>query len=501
MDFLDPKKQKAYRIRMIIGYCLVAIALLLATTVLVELASGYGIDKNGQIIQNGLIFMSSTPSPAQIYIDGTRYKSDTNVRIPLPSGQYTVELRRSGYITWKRAISVDGGVVTHYDYPFLFPTKLQTTALKSYDSKMNLATQSPDRHWGLLQQGSSLKHFEVYDLTQPKQAPKDITLPDTVLATAQTGTAESWSLVQWSTDNKHVVLKHNFTKNGQPAYEYILVDRSDASQSVNLTQAWGVNPTSVELRNQHYDQYYLYDQANQTLDTATLKQPSPQSYLDHVLAFKSYGDNIMLYATTKNAPPGKVDVVWHDGSNNYTLKTINASAAGQYLLDLTQYSGDWYVAVGDPTDGKVYIYKNPADVIGAKAILVPVHILKAPGATYLDFSDNARFIMAENGSQFAVYDAENDKGFVYDQAAKMPLDAPQTHAIWMDGHRLTYVSKGKLVVFDFDSANPVTLNAADSSYLPMFSNDYKYVYTIGASADAQKPANFDQTALRTPQDL
>ncbi len=498
MDFLDPKKQRNYKIRLIVGYGLITIAVLLTVTVLLYQAYGFGLDKNGNIIQNGLVFVSSTPSGAQISINNSRYKSNTNVRIPLPSGQYTIKLQRTGYIDWKRAITVEGGIVEHFDYPVLFPLKMQTTAIKSYDFKPRLVTQSPDRHWALVQANEAPSRFEVSDLTQPKLAANEITLPDTVLSVTQAGTLDGWELAQWSTDNRHVVLRHTFTKNGEATYEYILVDRSDPSQSINLTTTWGTNPTAVELRNDKYDQYYLFDKTAATLSTASLKVPAPVVYLDHVLAYKSYGSNIMLYVTDKAAPAGKAFLEWHqDDGTNYTLRTLTASQ--QYLVNLTQYSGDWFVAASDLSDGKVYIYKNPVDMLNAQHLIVPAYILKVPHASFLDFSDNARFILAEDGSHFGIYDAENSKGYAYD--AKLLLDAPQPHAQWMDGNHIGYVSANKVVVFDFDNANQVTLGAANALYQPMFNTDYKYLYTVGAGADVAKPAALDQTALRTAQDL
>jgi len=99
----------------------------------------------------------------------------------------------------------------------------------------------------------------------------------------------------------------------------------------------------------------------------------------------------------------------------------------------------------------------------------------------------------------AAADAENDKGYAYD--TKHVMDAPQSHATWMDGHRLGYVSSGKLYVFDFDSANSRTLVAADPALLPAFTRDYKYLYTTAPGATADVPSLLSRTPLRTSSDL
>ena len=499
MDFLDPKKQRAHTVRIIIGYVLIAIALVLTTIVLLYQAYGFGVDRNGNVIQNGLVFVSSTPNPATIYVNGKKNTNDTNARLLLSSGHYTFSIQRDGYREWKRAVTVEGGSVERFDYPFLFPKTLQSSAVKSYDKAVQLATESPDRHWLVAQTANAENKFDIYDLSKPKDIAKtitEVTLPDAAYTATEAGASYGWTLAQWSTDNRHVVLKHTFQKDGKQNYEFVLVDRADSSKSVNLTATWGVNPTTIELQNQAYDRYYLYDKVTGALTTATLKDPTPKAYLSDVLAFKSYGDDVMLYATTKGAPSGKAAIKWHQGSNDYTIRTVPVSDT--YLVNLTQYSGDWYVAAGSSSEGKVYVYKNPIDMLKNQQITVPVRILKVPNVNYIYFSANTRFIMAENGTQFAVYDAENDKGYAY--TAPVALDAPQTHATWMDGNRIMYTSGGKIVVFDFDGANSQTLINENASFLPLFDRDYTYLYTV-TSSTTDGSMSIQKTPLRTPNDL
>src|SRR5882757_4688705 len=105
MEFLDPKKQRAHLVRLFIGYFLIGTALILTTIILLYQAYGFGL-KNGKVIQNGLIYVSSNPSPADIYVNGQKRSETTNVRLLMPAGQYTFELKRNGYRSWKRAINI-----------------------------------------------------------------------------------------------------------------------------------------------------------------------------------------------------------------------------------------------------------------------------------------------------------------------------------------------------------------------------------------------------------
>jgi hypothetical protein len=476
MDFLDPKKQKAHSRRLTLGYALIGLVLLLGTTILLYLAYGFGIDKNGRVIQNGLVFVSSQPASADIYVNGVQ-KGQTNTRVVLPAGSYTAEVKRTGYNDWKRAITVEGGSVERFDYPFLFPSKLVTTTTKQYAAAPAFTSQSLDRRW-LLVQGTAADTFDLYDLTGDKPVVKQVSV-STDLYSPSTVT-KSWEPIEWADDNRHVVLRRTYDKSGQKGTEYILFDRQDPTASQNLGTVLGANPTTIELRNHKYDQYYLFDQNAGQLLTASLKKPTPQSYIKDVLQFKSDSDMVM-YVTAADTPADKVSVRIRQGDNTYTLRQMPKSSL--YLLKLAHYNDTWLMAAGSQAENKVYVYENPLDVLKDqdKPVLVPVQILKVTNPTYLSFSNNARFVMAENGDHFAVYDAETEKGYAYQ--IKTPLDPSQTHATWMDGFRLTVTSGAKLQVFEFDGANPRTLVTTDPAFIPFFDRNYGFVYAL-TPADA-----------------
>jgi hypothetical protein len=297
---------------------------------------------------------------------------------------------------------------------------------------------------------------------------------------------------EWADDNQHVVLQHNY--DGKT--EFILVDRANPSQSVNLNTALSASPGKLTLKNKKYDQYYVYDTATGILQTASLKSPALTPVLQHVLAYQSYGDDTLLYVTGDGAPAGKVLVKLRVGSTTSTIRSLPAGTT--YLVDLTKYNGVMYVAAGDTAGSKVYIFQDPAAQLAAQPgqAPVPTQVLHVPQPSYLSFSPNTQFIVASNGNYFGVYDIENENGYNYTTPETM--DTPQTHATWMDGDRLTYISSGKLVVFDYDNTNHQTLMAADSRYLPAFAPDYKNVYALAPGTAGQ--TDFDQTPLLTAAD-
>ncbi len=491
MDYFDPHKRMRNTVTLYVGYVLVGIAISIATVILLYQAYGFGINRKGVVIQNGLLFVSSQPRPEDIYIDGKQESVKTNTRLTLPAAIYKLTLARAGYQDWTRTITVDGGQVLHFDYPMLIPKKLITTKLLSYPEAPGIITQSSDKRWLLLSQAAKFGSFDVFDLKNPTKAPTVITLPPNILDLS--ANPSNWQVVEWADDNQHLLLKHVYGDK----FEYILVDRQTPDQSVNLTTALANNPTQLNLIDRKYDRYYLYDAATRVLNRATLKDPTLVPVLRNVINYKSYGSDTLIYATEALAPAGKVRIVVQAGTQSYTIRS--APAGTNYLLDITKYKDTFYVVAGAASENKVYIYNDPVLQMNNNGLKAPAptQVLHVNMPNYVSFSSTAQYIVAENGAQFGVYDIENKRGYNY--IAHQPLDAPQPHASWMDGNRLTYVSNGQQVIFDYDYQNLRTLGPSSPAYIPAFAPDFKYSYTI--NGEAQNVAALDQTALLIPSDL
>jgi hypothetical protein len=491
MDYLDIKKEFRHHVLLMVGYVLIAVAIVISTLILVQQAYGFGVDRNGSVVQNGLIFFSSHPDPADIYANGKLLDKRTNTRLFIPGGIYDVILKRDGYRDWRRTVEVEGGKVHHFDYPFLFPKTLMTKPLKQYDQAPPFTTQSPDHRWLIVQPTASLLNFELYDLKNPDDPAEALTLPANLVTKAASN--ENWELVDWSGDNVHVLLQHNF----DGKYEYVIIDREDTLKSLNLTTTLATGTSKISLRDKKYDKYYVHDTSTNSLKTASLSSTQLTTHLQRVLAYKPYGDDTLLYVTDSGATAGKVAVRLLAGSKTIDIRQLPAGTT--YQVDLTKYDNVMYVVAGAASEGKAYIYRDP---LGQRAAfpdrtVQTLRVLRVDQLTYLSFSATAQFIVAENGPRFGLYDIENKNGYNY--SAVLALDPPQVHASWMDGHRLAYVSGGRLVVIDYDNLNQQLLMPATSGYLPAFTPNYKFVYSLATDPTTNKIA-LTQTPLLIPAD-
>ena len=348
MDFLDPKKQRRHAILLYTGYIFIGIAVVISTMVLLYQANGFGVNSKGQVVQKGLVFMSSQPNPAQVYLNDKLNESQTNSRLSLAAGEYNVRLTRDGYRDWQRTITVAGGDVQNYDYPFLFPSKLDSTSEANYATAPGVASQSRDRRWLVVQQGATTT-FNVYDLKEDKLAAAALALPSSIVSTA--AGAQTWEALQWANDNQHFLLKHT---NGA-SVEFLLIDRENPAQSVNLNRTLDANPTALTLIDNKYDQYHLFDGAG-NLTRATLNEPTPVEVLKNVLNYKSFGTKQVLYATAQDAPAGKVNIMILDGDETYPIREVAAGRPDLHLMIFADYRGSKICGVAASSSKILFIF-------------------------------------------------------------------------------------------------------------------------------------------------
>lgn len=492
MDFLDPKKKKAHRIRLYLGYFLMAIALSIGTLILLYEVSGYDYDrKTGTVIQNGLVFVDSHPEQSQIYVNG-KAEGETDTRLTLPSGQYEFEMRRNGYRTWKRSFNLEGSSVERLNYAFMFPDKLESTDAQLYASAPKFSTQSPDRRWLLVQKPGSLADFDMIDLNSDNDTVTGLTVPQNLLAAA--AGEHSLEEEEWSTDNRHVLLKHTY----QGGFEYIMLDREQPSQSINITKTLNIPITEVAMRDKKFDQLHILDGNGGILRFANTKTKEMTILARRVLAFKSYGDDVILYVTEEGAPADKSFVNVRKGENIYKLRELPKAKLN--LVDLTRFDDRWYMAVATDADNKTYIYEEPFEDITRQnpRIPAPVAVLRLQKLEHLSISANTRFTGVQGGSEFATYDAEHNRTYRYDTGLKL---APAQKAYWMDGHRYVIESEKQTVVFDYDGINLQKLTNAVPGLRTYFDRDYDNIYNIGTSTTVKDKPALLKTPVRTSQDL
>lgn len=478
MDFLDPNKKKSNRFKLYAGYFLVAIAISLGALVLLFANYGYRMDKSGNISQNGLVFFSSQPSGAQLYIEGlfSKYKTQaqTNTRMELKEGRYRATIVKDKYRSWQREFSLEGGSVERMVYPFLFPKDLKTADLKKYSKAPQLVTSSPDRQWIVVQQPDNFTSFDVFNANDPEKPVATFSVPEGVLSPATS--SQALELVEWSTDNASMLIKHTFDSKT----EFVIINRDKPAESLNVNVTTNQSPHDVALKDKKTDELYLHMAPDGLLQVVDIKTKVLTPLVQKAYIFKPHGSDMLVYVAPKKSDPNRSEVRIHTKDKDYMLRELPGNTS--YVIDVAQFDNSWYFVAGAASDNQVYVYKDPLDVLAndgaTKSIFARTLRIKNP--QNVSFSANARFVAAQSGQLFAIYDAETDRQYRYDIKDQFDTKRP---AQWMDGHRLTSSTDKQVIIFDFDGINSQKLMAIDPATDVMFDRDYKISYALSLNKD------------------
>lgn len=470
MDFLDPRRKKAHKQRLFIGYFLMSIAIGLGTVLIVSLANGFWIDpKDGSLIQNGTVYVDSQPQNARVIVNGVEQRNRTDTRLSLPAGDYTIEIEAEGYRHWERTFSLDARDIKRIRYPYLIPNTFVTTDVSTYESFPGLATQSPDRRWLLAQKPGSTYQFDLFDLNDPQKAKQSIELPKAVLE--EPDAKATLKFVEWSTDNRHVLFERTY---GDKT-EFVLFDIEKPVESTSINKSFGINPKVVSLKNKRPDQFYYLEVVPGVLRVADLSNKTISApLLDAVIDYKTYGDDIVLYATGKDAEAGKADFRILENDKNYKLKTV--ALADKYVMDVSKYENQWYYVVGSSNEELAFVYEDPLPALKQNdSSRLVVHLLRIKNPRFASFSAGTQFIGVQSGNEILTIDLEDNHQY----RLKLSVDiAPDYQVKWMDGHRFIYTAADQSYIIDFDGSNEETLVTSKVFPGPFFDRDYDNVFTF-----------------------
>jgi len=205
------------------------IVVIIITIILGALAHGYRFDFKGKKLHTtGLLAATSIPDGASVWIDG-KLKTATDQTISLPPGEYEIEIKKPGYSTWKKKITIYKELVASTE-AYLFPLAPDLKAL-TFTSALKPQT-SPD--------GSKVVYLTQREIvsSSPSPSPSPAATPSsspkqqqTVIKVLELGEKPFGNLNKpkllakipplspeavtftWSPDSRQILL--NFTTNNQ----------------------------------------------------------------------------------------------------------------------------------------------------------------------------------------------------------------------------------------------------------------------------------------------
>lgn len=434
---MDAEKRRRKKVlKVIVMDCLMAVAMVGLSFLLLAIVSGWRLNSKLSLEQNGLLKIESTPNEALVKIEpvggvGKKYTLKTTASEMLPGGKYRVNISKNGYDSWQKTVVVEPGWLTDLNYPRLFRQNNKTEQLKQIKNA-ELISLSPDKTTALYLEELS-GDLRRFDLKTRQISREKIKIPAGVnLAKAE--------ILQsmWDGAKERVLLQLN---SGQHK-KWLLLNLQDGKKSVDLTdRLTAVDELNFvgkteQLVTLNYGNLAVIDLANQS--------SSPKILANRVSAWSSL-DKKIIYASTPNQK-GECKVNWLNGVKTKPQLIAKVKCTGSVKLGLTQFGDENLVFVASGRDLQIYGVPNFAIYeLGSNQIKKKAHfVLKQEVKNQAKISAKKRFIAMQDGERMTVFDAGLMRSYQY----TADLDAK-----WLDDYLLYKSDKGKLKVWDFDGSN------------------------------------------------
>lgn len=454
----SPRKRK---LALYFTYGVMTTAVALISAVCIFLVLGYRLDlKNGDVEQGALLQLRSFPVGAAISLDNETLSFVTPGKRNVDVGQHTVSMKLKGYRSWEKTVTVKASELRWLNYARLVPETVKTITEKEFSTLVG-TLPSPDRKWILVQPSAEKPELTLVDV-RDENTPvySQLTLPATSYS-EKPGQAHQFSLVEWDFGSKYVLIKHVMGD----VTEYLRLDRTDATETVNVTSKLGVSLQDIHFSGSSGSVFFaLENGAIRKLDSGagTISQP----LVKDVAAFRLYKTDTMAYVKQPLENRVGIGVIVNDKATR--VATYDATVP--IYVDINEYFNDHYLAIGRGTS--VTIYKDPELSERVKVATVT----SASAVNWIRLSNNGRFMVAGTGSQFVSYDLETTEKADVNLPGTTP--DPTKPLQWLDDYYLVSAADSDLRITEFDGANQQVITSALPGFPVSLNNDGRVIYSF-----------------------
>lgn len=453
------------------------VAVIVGVVVVTALTLGYGYNENDHRIERGGIMqLDSKPSGASITVNGIPYSSNTPTKLVSSPADYAIKMEKPGYRTWQKTVPIQAGNITWQTYPRLFPQKIESNSVASFDNLSSALSSSGSKYYAFLEQADS-STITLAPLDSSQIEIRRIVIPTEITETPEADKqSSSFQLFLWSGNQKYLLLKHNYTVNNKKQLDWILVNIADPTASVNINDSYGIQPDDIIFGdNDGGELVVLIDGVVRwvNLGNQTLSRPLVQN----VNNLRLYGDKYIFFIS--NPLPDKtqqIGYVRNGFSQPIMVTTVPYDGSNTGYVDVDQYFDDKYLLVSYGKRADLSIMSGFNGSQNDQIKLKPVASLITPHAVKeLDITDNGQYATIQDGYNLAVYDLELNKKYITvitsDSAEPQILQHLDTFLYW--GH-----NDGLMRTYEFDGANQHNLMPFNPRFKATFSPSGKYLYSV-----------------------
>lgn len=474
--YKKPLKQKEL-IKRITVYAGMVLAIGVIVTFVVFFIMGYRFDSgNGQIEQYALLQFSSSPSGADVTVDGKKLSSQTPNKSAVKAGKHEIKISRTGYETWDKTIDIKSGVLEWLNYALLVPKKLTVEPVVNYVA-LNATLASPSGHYMLVQGQANIPDFDLVDLSADTIKTTKLTIPADIYTDSTTvGVIHTFQVYKWDDSSRYVLIKH--TSNGKD--EWLVLDTQDVKSTKNITRLFDFAISNVEFSGASGNVLYALgsgDIRKLDLSAGTISRPLVSS----AVSFNRYGSDVITYIGNGVAGSNQQIVgLYRDGDDKpYALRTITNTDNSPVNVATVRYFNEDYVAIsqGKKVDILSGSYPNTSSdkVTSLKALTT---LIVGENIQNLSFSPTGEYVFMQSGASFSSYDLE------YQSLANSTIsgDGVVAPVKWLNDNYIWSDHNGSLTIREFDGANVHTINPVQVGQSVTLTGNGRYLYSVNKTS-------------------
>lgn len=462
-----PSKRRQIVARVFI-YSFMTVAVMLLVTFLVFVMLGYRFNRDTSTIeQGGLVQFASVPNSVNVTIGKAKLASTTPTKITMNPGSYNVAMTKTGYLDWKKNVDVKSGEVLWLNYAQMVPKNIVTKQQTKFESIASVLSAPNGNRFAVIQDATK-PTITFVDITGDTPKLTSLTLPASVLPADKTPT---FSLSKWANDSDRLLVDVTY----ESTTEHLLVDRRDATKTVNLTKSYVADAAEIMFDPRSSDRLIIRS-ANGELRTVNTADDSLSAVIaSSVISMSIYKNDAIVLVQSDAAGGQSVGYISLGSDKIRVLKHI--ASAEKTLAAVSDYFSDPYLAITVGSQLDVYkLHSLPSSESDGSISMSRAFTSALPApAEHLSIRTSGRFVLAQYTGGLQTYDIELDKQSI--TSFKTPVTAELR---WLDKYHF-YLTDGKqLEVLEFDGANAHRITNLATGFDAVQSSNGKYIYTINA---------------------
>lgn len=471
--FRRPSKKQMLIQRLIVAAVMTISVVIIATgTILFVL--GYRLDsENGRLEQGALVQFESSPSGADVAIDGEGLNARTATKASVMAGTHSFMMTREGYRPWAKTLALAPGTLTWLNYVRFVPNEIRTETVTSYNSVVG-AKASPDNRRLAIQEKADVPTYRLLNLQSQNVTSTSLIVPkDAYSDASKKGVKHTFNLVRWDRGSRYLLLKHTYDQKS----EWIVVDTENASRSVNVSSLLSISLNDVRFSGT--SGRIMYGLTNDgTIRKLDLSEATiSRALVTDVERFDLFEtDTITYIGKDPNDSKKRVAGLYREGdSKPHILRTINESD-GPLAIATSRYYSDNYVAIAEGLKVTVLKGRYPASGSEDTSSLQTHGEFTMPARVdQLMFSPDGDAVIARAGLNFVSYEVEHQR------QTNAVIETSETKARdlqWLDETHLWVVYDGQVSMRDFDGTNAHQINKAEPGLDVLLSQNGRYIYSV-----------------------